>query len=195
MKKYQKEIIKLTAMEVLMTVSDLATPFFQAHSLYRVSTRKYLAQREDERLEFMERIRYLRRQGLIENFVEGKDKFVEISTKGIEKLSQYKMDNPIIQRPEIWDSKWRVVIFDIPKKHSSDRDVLRNRLIKLGFQKVQESVYVYPFECTEVIENISSRLSILQYVLIMVSEIIQGEDQIIRRFLDAGILGKNDLRN
>ncbi|TSC92860.1 MAG: hypothetical protein CEN91_356, partial [Candidatus Berkelbacteria bacterium Licking1014_85] len=48
MKKYQKEIIKLTAREILLTMFDITTPFFEASSIYRRSTRKYLSSRSIE---------------------------------------------------------------------------------------------------------------------------------------------------
>jgi len=193
-KRYQKEIVRLTAAHVLGSIADLALPFFEAHSFYRVSARKFREQREFEQVDFAERIKYLRKQGLIENFVEGKEKYFEITSKGVEKLLKYRIDNLSIERPQRWDGKWRIVIFDIPKKHNLDRDILRRELIKLGFVKIQDSVYVYPFDCSKFVENISGRLSIRQFVLIMISEIIQGEEDIIEKFLDSKVLIKSDLK-
>ena len=194
MKRYQKEIIKLTAAEVLMSIADMALPFFEASSVYRVSVRKWRREREDDRIDFAERIKYLRRHGMIENFVEGKEKYLEITPKGVEKLLKYRADDLQIERPKIWDGKWRVVIFDIPQKHNVDRDILRSRLLRLGFQMIQDSVYVYPFDCAKEVENLSGRLSVRQHVLIMISEIIQGEEKIIDKFLDDEVLYKSDLK-
>ena len=195
MKKYQKEIIKLTAKEVLSSIFDLAEPFFEASRIYRVSAKQYRREREQERSDYIDRIYYLKKMGFIETFVEGKEKFIELTPKGLDKIRKMKDDDISITRPDIWDSKWRVVIFDIPNRKRMARDLLRFRLIRLGFEKIQESVYVYPFECTGIITEVVGRLSVAQYVLIMVSEIIQGEQEIIAKFLDKNVLHKTDLIN
>lgn len=195
MKKYQKKIIKLTAGEVLLRVFDLAVPFFEADQIYRVSAHKYRAEREYDKSNFSEKIKYLKRQGLIESFVEGKDKFIEITAKGLRKVKKCNLDNLKIVRPEIWDGRWRVVIFDVPEKHKNNRDTFRHKLLNLGFQKIQESIYVHPFECANEIKQLSESLSIENNVLIMISEIIQGENSIIEKFLNANVLEQDDLLN
>ncbi len=193
MKKYTKEIIKLTAQEVLLSVFDLALPFFQASSIYKVNAQKYVNERDIDKTIYQQRIKYLKRMGLIETFVENKEKYLEITPKGLDKIIRLQNLHPKIDRPEKWDNKWRMVIFDIPEKYKGSRDTFRLKLIEIGFLKVQESVYVYPFECSKVIKKQSQMLLIENYVLISISEIIQGEENIIEKFLDRGILLKSDL--
>lgn len=193
MKRYKKEIVKLTAKEILLSIFDLATPFFEADRYYRVPVRKYREQREFERSAFLEKVRYLKKQGLIENFIEGKERYIEITPKGLKRIDQIKFDALRIDRSVNWDGKWRVVIFDIPEERHLERDVFRFHLGKLGFQKVQESVYVYPFECTDIINELASRHRITDYTLIMISDIIQGEEDFIEYFLDQNVLNKDDL--
>lgn len=193
MKKYKKEIIKLTASEVLLSIFDLALPFFEAHRLYRTSARKYRKEREYERSNFKDKISYLKKHGLITEFVEGKESYFELTPQGIKKAHSVKLDSAI-PTPDAWDGKWRIVIFDIPEKHKDSRDLFRRKLLKWGFIEIQESVYVYPFDCTQEITQLSSLLFVSNNVLIMISEIIQGEEVIISKFLDAGILQNLDLK-
>lgn len=80
------------------------------------------------------------------------------------------------------------------EKRHSNRDSFREKLKSLGFYPIQKSVYVYPFDCTKEIAEISDRFFITEFVVIMISEIIQGEDKIIEFFLDEEILSNNDLR-
>lgn len=194
LRKETKEILKLTTKEVLLSIFDLALPFFEADRLYRTSARKYKESRGREKTNFAEKIKYLKSKGLISQFVEGKEKYFEITNKGLDKISKYSLDELDIKGPDKWDGKWRVVIFDIPEKHKVSRNVLRSKLLVLGFLKIQESVYVYPFECTEEITQISNTLSESPNILIMISEIIQGEDQLINKFFEKGVLNKNDLK-
>lgn len=193
MKKHQKEIIKLTAQEVLLRIFDLATPFFEADHVYCISARKYKEHRDYEKSCFAEKIKYLKRRGLIDSFVEGKERFVEITPQGLDKIRKNEVNHIKIDRPEKWDGKWRLTIFDIPDKYKNSRDSLRYKLLRLGFCKIQESVYAYPFECSDEIRQLSESLLIENYVLIMISEIIQGEDSIIEKFLNAKVLTQEDL--
>jgi len=194
MQKENKEIIKLTANQVLLTLFDLALPFFEASRIYRISAKKMKKQIEYERSDFKERIKYLRRQGLIRNLIEGKEKYFEITTEGIDKAKNVSLNRITIKHKERWDRKWRVVIFDIPEKHRTARDILRTKLLALGFETVQESVYVYPFECSEEIAMLSYLLGEENNILVMISEIIQGENFLIENFYKKGILKISDLK-
>jgi len=194
MKRYQKEIIKLTAKEVLLSIFDLALPFFESSNIYRASARKFRDEMNFGRENYVEKIKYLKRHGLIETFVEGKDKYYEVTPMGLSRINSFKSDITKIERPELWDGKWRVVLFDIIEKHKIERDTLRNKLIKIGFQQIQKSIYVYPFDCAKEVIIISSQLNISDNVLIMISEIIQNEEKIIDQFLKNGILSKDDLK-
>jgi CRISPR-associated endonuclease Cas2 len=99
-----------------------------------------------------------------------------------------------IVKPKIWDKKWRVVIFDIPEEKRHRRDLLRRKLQELNFIQIQKSVYVYPFECNNEISMISDLLYLTPYVTIMISEIIQGEQAILKQFLDKEVLLNRDLK-
>ena len=195
MKKHQKEIIKLTAGEILSSLFDLATPFFEASPLYRKSTKKYLRQRQIERELFFNKINYFKKMGYITTLIENKEKFIELTPKGHNYLKKISIEKIKIIRPAKWDGKWRIIIFDIKEKSRNSRDALRWKLKQLDFYQIQKSVYVYPFECTDEIAILTERLAITDSVIIMISEIIQGEEKIINFFLDNNILTKNDITN
>ena len=162
--------------------------------MYRKPIRKYLEQRDVDRDNFADRIQYLRRQGLIKNFTENKEKYLELTPRGIKKARNLLLEDMEIKHPKIWDKKWRVVIFDIPEKRHRNRDLFRENLISLKFIKIQKSVYVYPFECTKEITFLSDLFFVKQYVTIMISEIIQGEELTLKIFLDAEVLNKSDIK-
>lgn len=193
-KKTDIEIVKLTSKEILLTLFDLTTPFYEASRMYRKSIRKYLEQRSIDRSNFLYKIKYLRQKGYIETFIERKERFAELTIKGKKHSQLFLLENLTIPRPKRWDGKWRVVVFDVPEKWHRKRDIFRDYLKRLNFIKIQQSVYVYPFECTNEIALLSSSLSIDPYVIIMVSEIIQGEDKIIKNFIDSEVLSTRDLK-
>ena len=194
MGKYSAEIVKLRSINILGSMLSLALPFFEASSVYRIPASKFRDELGIDRQMIYDRISYLKRKGYIESFVEGKEKYYEITPKGLAKTNYYLATNPVVQRPDIWDKKWRVVIFDIPNKRKTNRDLFRLKLLEIGFIKVQESVYVYPFECTEIISNLSKVYSLDKNVSVMISEIIQGEATIIEKFIDKEIIQGKDLK-
>lgn len=178
MKKEDVEIIKLTSREVLLTFCDFtAKTFFRNNPIYYQTVNGYLKNRNIDRENFLERIKYLKRKGYIRTFIEDKKKYFELTKKGEKKTAKLSFENIKIKKPKKWDKKWRIVIFDVPEKMHNSRDIFRDRLKSLNFIQIQKSVYVFPFECTEVITALSKRLLIGKYVLIMISEIIQGEEK------------------
>jgi len=65
-----------------------------------------------------------------------------ITPKGLKRIDELKAEPLEIKRPEKWDGKWRIVIFDVPNKRKSERDIFRHKITKIGLQPIQESVYV-----------------------------------------------------
>lgn len=193
MQKEDLEVIKLTSKEALLALGDFtAKTFFRNNPIYYEAVNKYLKRRNIDRENFLERIKYLKRKGYIRTFIRGKEKYYEITKKGKEKVKKLSLDNIKIKRPKQWDKKWRIVIFDVPEKMHHSRDLLREKLIALNFVQIQKSVYVFPFECTKEVTTLSKKLSVGKYVLIMISEIIQGEEKIIDEFLDKGVINRKD---
>src|SRR4030043_1913439 len=128
MRRHQKMIMKLVTKELLFSIFDLMTPFFQASRIYRRSVNGYLESRSIERSELLTKIRYWQRQGYIKYFIEGKERYIELTAKGADCLKRVPENPAKISRPERWDGKWRVIIFDVPENRKQERDALRSEL-------------------------------------------------------------------
>jgi CRISPR/Cas system-associated endoribonuclease Cas2 len=50
-----------------------------------------------------------------------------------------------------WDQKWRIVSFDISEQRRVVRDLVRQSIVNFGFVRLQDSVWVYPYDCEELI--------------------------------------------
>ena len=81
-----------------------------------------------------------------------------------------------------WDKKWRVVIFDIPEKQRNKRNRLRSILIETGFVKVQNSVWVYPFRCDEVVALLKFELRLGRNAVYMIVDAIEGDEWLRKHF-------------
>ncbi len=80
-------------------------------------------------------------------------------------------------KKEKWDGYWRVVIFDIPEKLITIRNALRDLLKGIGFQKLQHSVWVYPYKIPDFLDETLNDNRIKKYVrFLLVKEIYYDWD-------------------
>jgi len=107
---------------------------------------------------------------------------VKLTQKGKTRFLKYKIDEIKIPIPKVWDSKWRLIIFDIPNKKTSARNVLRDKLKELGFYKIQKSVWLYPYDCKKEIDFIKIVYEVDLYVKLIVAEKIDGEEKYLKFF-------------
>ncbi len=75
----------------------------------------------------------------------------------------------------VWDKKWRIVVFDIPEKLRRGRDALRKKLKDLGFHELQKSVLVFPFECFDEIDFLIEFFGLRKYVRYGILESIDND--------------------
>lgn len=102
--------------------------------------------------------------GYIEKVIKGKEVYLRLTGKGREKVIR---DFPLLAfQKKRWDSKWRIVLFDIAELDRRKRDMLRNKLKELGFGMFQQSVYISPHNFTKDLVEflIASQLSDFVYV-------------------------------
>ncbi len=81
-----------------------------------------------------------------------------------------------------WDYKWRIAAFDIPEKYESLRRKVRSVLKDAGFVKLQQSIWVFPHDCEELVQLIKKESGLSQFILYGVLERIEGEEQLKKLF-------------
>jgi CRISPR-associated endonuclease Cas2 len=114
----------------------------------------------------------LRKQRLIYFENTGKGTFVRLTEKGQRYLYTH-IDN--IPKPRRWDGKWRILIFDIKEKRRSTRDQLRISLVSIGFKRLQNSVWVYPYDCEDLIVLLKADFKIGKDVLYIIADKIEND--------------------
>lgn len=165
---------------------------FTQHTPYRISKSEY-AKKMGDRFDSRSALYYLKKQGLIKKVVHNKEGFFELTQKGHKQIAWHKIEGIQASREHKWDKYFRIVMFDIPNEKNSTRDIIRRKLEKIGFIQMQRSVFVYPFECKREIDAIAYYCSAGRYLKYMIANIIEGEKEIISKFLDEGILNLEDL--
>ena len=120
----------------------------------------------------------LKSESLIKIKNKGGQIYISLTKEGEKRAGKYQVDDLKIKEPKKWDGQFRVVIFDIPEKKKQARDILREKLEKLGFYQLQKSVFVYPFECQEEIELITRVYEIEPFVYFMRVNYIDNQRKI-----------------
>lgn len=114
----------------------------------------------------------LKKKGLVE-FVERKGvKYARLTEEGKRTLAyQQEILRLKEEKKGKWDEQWRMVMFDVPERRRSVRARLREVMRIVGFVRVQDSAWVYPYHCEEFVALLKAELKIGKDVLyIIISE-------------------------
>lgn len=109
-------------------------------------------------------------------------KFYELTSEGEKKLRQFEFRGYKLLSTEKWDGKWRVVIFDIAEKKRNVRDQVRNILTSAGFLRLQNSVWVYPYDCEDIIGLLKTDLGVGKDILYMIVDEIENDKYLREEF-------------
>src|SRR6185369_2128029 len=80
-----------------------------------------------------------------------------------------------IKKPAIWDKKWRLVVFDIPEEQRKIRNIFRDWLRRLDFYRLQDSVFVFPYDCKKEFDFLVELHQIRRYARFIVAQEIDNE--------------------
>ena len=128
-------------------------------------------------------INHLRHQKLIEYVSDKNGKtIIKITKKGKTRLRAYNIELMKIKKPNKWDGKWRLVMFDIPMRFTKGREALRYHLKNLNFFQFQKSAWIYPYPCKDEIIFIADFFGIGKYVEILIVDNVLREEKIKKYF-------------
>ncbi len=79
-------------------------------------------------------------------------------------------------KEDVWDGRWRLIMFDIPEKKRQSRDWLRWQLLIWDYKPLQKSVFIgkHPIERDVYLECVERRLK--QFIRLMTIGDIDDED-------------------
>lgn len=190
MKPETKEKIKLTVREILLSFCDGIATFEEivGYEWQRREIQKYWDWRDLDKERFYHSLWQLEKQGYIKRYKGGKKNLIKLTKIGQEKAMRYVIKDWQIEKPKIWDKKWRIVIFDIPNDKKILREIVRQRLKYWGFHQLQESVFVYPFDCNKEVSALKYAYNLGKYVQYLVAESIETELDLVDLFYQQRIL-------
>lgn len=137
-----------------------------------------------DKSKFNQRLARLKNKKLVTVSYKNGEPVVEITQEGFKKALDYKFSEMKIKTPAKWDNKWRVVIFDISNNKKIRRDRLREKLKELGFLSLNESVFIFPYDCPDEIEFVRQIFGVGKEVVYLTTERFERDNYYYSWFFD-----------
>ena len=115
-------------------------------------------------------------------YIDVRGKQLQISAAGYYALGNSIDKNLALLKTKAWDHKWRIAAFDIPEIYAAKRRLVRGILKRAGFVKLQQSVWVFPHDCEELVQLIKKESRLAPYILYGVLEHIEDEKRLKKLF-------------
>mgnify|MGYP001579037326 CR=1 FL=1 len=110
------------------------------------------------------------------------DNHYELTFSGQKLLNHWELLDYKVKKPKKWDKKWRIIIFDIPEKKKKVRNRITGLLRRAGFVRLQDSVWVYPYDCEDLIGLLKTDFGVGKYLLYVIADEIENDRHLRQDF-------------
>ena len=173
-----KTLLGIGVLSVIV-ISPMILPAFGI--LIRESKKEQKSKLKPE--SFLNTFYQLKKRGLIKFEKRNNQIYIFLTEEGKKKAEKYRVDDLQIKRPDEWDKKWRIVIFDIGSCKKIVREALRGKLKELDFYQLQKSVWLHPFDCFKEIEFLKNFFDLNDKELrVIISTDIGGDREIREKY-------------
>ena len=177
-KNIQKIILSTIAIAGILSVAAVAPNIFSVIKQFEDPTRR----KKNLKYSINESFTRLKEKGFIEIVEVNGKKVARITKKGEGKLDFLDKHNFKLKIPKKWDGRWRVVIFDIKESRSKTRFLLRKTLSQIGFIRLQNSVWLYPYACEDLISLLKADFKVGKDVLYLIVEKLENDWHLRKTF-------------
>jgi DNA-binding transcriptional regulator PaaX len=115
-------------------------------------------------------------------FLKFEKGFYQVTKKGEKALRLWELSDFKLKKPKRWDKKWRIIIYDIPEKKVRSRKQISKMFKQANFYRLQNSVWVYPYDCEDIIGILKTDFSIGKEVLYIIADEIENDGKIRKYF-------------
>ncbi|MBI2640116.1 MAG: hypothetical protein HYW90_04510 [Candidatus Sungbacteria bacterium] len=164
----------------ILTMAAICAP--NSIQLLKPLLRNSSDRRYHERKRIREALQHLAKRRLVEFYQKGNDIGIEITESGKKEIQKFDFENLQLPQKQKWDRKWRLMIFDIPEEHKQSRDALQQKLKELDFYPLQKSVWVYPHNCRDEIDFLTSFCEVRRYVHYIETSDLEQKEGDARKF-------------
>ncbi|KKT84981.1 MAG: Transcriptional regulator, PaaX family [Parcubacteria group bacterium GW2011_GWD1_44_9] len=118
------------------------------------------------------------RRGLL----EFKGRYYQLTKEGEKVLRKWELADYSLRKPKKWDGKWRMIIFDIPEKKRKVRKQISTLFNQAGLHRLQDSVWVYPYDCEDIIGLLKTDFGIGKDLLYVIANEIENDKHLRSEF-------------
>ncbi len=104
-------------------------------------------------------LRYIQEKGWV-------DEKLKVSKSGEQRIKDILPISPVYPS---WDQKWYLVNFDIPEKFFLKRNIFRVNLKRLGFARLQNSIWISPYDFLGNVQKIIEEYQLEPYVIFSIA--------------------------
>lgn len=171
----QKAVLAAVGVAGVLAVATVAPNTLQLLGMFGMNRRfKYQTQSVLSRLAAKGHVRFFEERG---------KKRVEITLAGQRALDLETQTAAVrARRPKRWDKRWRLVMFDIPERRKRDRDHLRRMMVDAGFLCFQDSVWVFPYDCEDLVALLKIDMRLGNSVRYAIVEKLENDFEVKRHF-------------
>lgn len=163
------ESVKAAGMLSLLVIAPNVIGAMAKMGLIASSRQEYVVQKASARLVQL---------GLLE-WHGGK---LRLTAKGEMELRRQRLQQQAKTRPRRWDKKWRIIIFDIPEKRKGLRARVKHAVQSVGFIRLQDSVWVYPYDCEDLMTLLKVDFRIGDDIRYIIADTIEHDDMLRAHF-------------
>lgn len=116
------------------------------------------------------------KRGLISFENRAGKRYVRLTEAGKKYLviERYKMSRRDAPKRK-WDGRWRIVMFDIPEKRRRTRDAFRSIMKDAGFVRFQDSAWIYPYDCEDLVALLKADLRLGNAVRYVIADTVEND--------------------
>ncbi len=123
-----------------------------------------------------------RRKLVEKGLLKYEGKFLKLTKKGESVLRHLELKDFKLKKPRKWDKKWRIISFDVKENRKEIRDKIRKSLVSIGFVCLHRSVWVYPYDCENLITLLKADFEIGKDVLYIIADAIENDKWLKEKF-------------
>ncbi len=124
----------------------------------------------------------LLQKGMVKIEMTSRGKRVRLTELGEHEFARMVARHPDRRVHKHWDKRWRMVIYDISEEKKHIRLRLQEMLREFGFYKLQNSIWIYPYDCEALMILLKADFKIGGEVLYAVVEKIENDQPIKKYF-------------
>ncbi|MFA6503075.1 MAG: CRISPR-associated endonuclease Cas2 [Candidatus Paceibacterota bacterium] len=109
-------------------------------------------------------------------------RYLQITPSGRKALEFEQTKFDLKNQKKKWDGRWRMVVFDVPERRRKVRNRLCAIMGEVGFVRLQDSVWVYPYDSEDFIALLKAELKIGKDVLYAIADTIENDKSIRKHF-------------